>query len=378
MTKSFIEEKKLQLIYITILVCLISSMLLSIKLWMGQRYFPLIPVLDFLPQLKYPYDSVLFYFAEIIFALNVIYFFDRRLHFGLIFSLIILAIFDISRIQPWYFNSFLLIIPFYFLKNQVENKNVLVNVLLKLIISIYLIWNGLNKINISYFKEVIPWFTQAFPKNLSVFIFLMSILLPILEIIAPIILWREKTRKIGIILVLTIQFFYIAVTSPLGHNINLSMIPWHLSISLITFLLFQKNHAFQESLKLIIVDLKLRMLIMLIALLPLLNLFNLWDAYLSFNVYSNAGARGTIYLGEKTLKFLPTGIEKNLKNENKPNIIDIKKWAINDLGAGIYPEKRAFKKVKSYFMKYSTDSSDVILNLQEKQTIFKTPESIIE
>ena len=111
-------------------------MLLSIKLWMGQRYFPLIPMFDFLPELKNPYDSILLYFAEIIVALNVIYFFNRWLFFGLIFSLVALAIFDMSLIQPWYFNSFLLIIPFYFIGSECQKKKEKVLVLLKVIISI--------------------------------------------------------------------------------------------------------------------------------------------------------------------------------------------------------------------------------------------------
>ena len=377
MIKSLTEEKTLRFSYTVILVSVITSIFLSIKLWVGQRFFPSIPLFDFLPTLKTPLDSILLYLTEIAITLNIIYFFDKRLHLCLIFSFIILGVFDLSRIQPWYFHAFLMIISFLGHIKDSEKSQTRITFLLKVIISISLIWNGLNKINISYFNEVIPWFSKAFSSKTNDIIYTFSILLPLLEIISPIIIWREKTRKLGMFLIIIIQFFYIFITSPLGYNINLSMLPWHFSLSILIFLLFQKSHNFRENISLVFESKSLKIAIITIAFLPLLNLFNLWDSYLSFNLYSNAGSSAKIYLSDKALNFLPSGIENHLKNEESPNTIDIKKWAVSELGVCVYPEKRAYERVKKYFLEYASDSSEVMLNYQEKRTIFKNPEPIV-
>ena len=46
-----------------IAVACLLSMLLSYKLWLGDRVFPLTPAFDFLPVLHHPFDIILFCIA---------------------------------------------------------------------------------------------------------------------------------------------------------------------------------------------------------------------------------------------------------------------------------------------------------------------------
>jgi hypothetical protein len=82
---------------------LIAALLLSWRLWTSSRSYPLTPVLPFLRPMAFPFDALLLVALLILAALIANVSKPARLISALVFVAVILAVFDQSRWQPWFY-----------------------------------------------------------------------------------------------------------------------------------------------------------------------------------------------------------------------------------------------------------------------------------
>lgn len=360
---------------------MVLSVILSFKLWTAGRYFPLVPLFDFIPALKNPFDLALLLSGTAIVVFIFIYDYKKRLHIALLSLMGLLAIFDQNRLQPWFYQSFLLLLPLLHLGTKEFDGQASVKAFnsLKLVLFGIILWNGINKLNPHYFSEAVPWLCKPFEGTLFLPFKILFVALPILEIASSILFWFRKTRTLALISLVLIQLLYLVSTGPLGHNTSKAMWPWHLVVILFALFCFpEESNDFRTSFHELKQSISGKIIVVAITILPFLGLFNFWDAYLSFNLYSGGSSQAKIYLGEDVQKFLPKEAEKYFNDESNPNVVDIRKWSINELGVPPYPEKRVYKKVKAYFEKYSDDPSEIVLSYIPKQTLFRSPEPEVE
>lgn len=94
-----------------IVVSLVAGLVLSARLWVSTREYPLVPLLGFIPPLPYPLDYLLF--ALFVAVLVGVLLFRGRLAGAFAVAALALAVplvlQDQGRLQPWFYQySFML------------------------------------------------------------------------------------------------------------------------------------------------------------------------------------------------------------------------------------------------------------------------------
>ena len=356
-------------------------MLLSYKLWLSDRFFPLTPVFDFLPSISNPVDWGVIYIVAVFIALNFVYPSGKKLLFILIAVLFILALLDQNRWQPWFFQYFFMLTAFAITSHSkliFDETETRLKILQLIIAGVYF-WSGIGKFNSGFYNEVVPWLTHPFyqflPKNLDFIIEYFTFSIPFIELFVGIGLFHRKTGKMAIIFAIITQLFILITLSPLGYNYNFVMWPWNIAmIFFVVLLFFNLPVVSLSNLKVLLKSHAVKMIFLLFWLMPFLNLFNLWPAYLSSSFFSGNTNEGTVYLSDKSASFLPQQLTNYLDNENTPNIINIKSWSMKELNVPAYPEKRVFNSIKNYFYQFASDSSEIVMVYSEKSSLQKKPE----
>ena len=354
------SEKRLIGIKYILLAALASGIALSYNLWLTEtRYFPLTPLLDFLPVINYPFDYFLLFITILFIAVSFVYPFNFLLNISLFGVLIFLALLDINRFQPWFYQYLLMVLIFCSTIRK-QNPAILVPSLQLLICGIYF-WSGIFKFNGLYFSNVVPWFAN--PLNESAIIEFIGKLLPVLELFASIGLLTKQIRKWALFTIIFIHLYYLLVLGPLGNNANDVLLPWNIVMPLFSVLLFTgENIYLYKDLKGFFKLKTTKMVLLLVWILPIFNLFNLWPAYTSFNIFSGNTNNGSLYISDYTKKTLPEEISSLVKN----NALNIKEWSLKELNVPAFPEKKVFISARNFMYNYAADSSEVVLYYQAK------------
>lgn len=350
---------------ITALACL-ASMLLSYKLWLGDRMFPLIPVFDFLPNFQHPFDIILFIIALLLLICILVFKNPQKFIIAFISIAIILSILDQNRWQPWFYQYVLMffVLSFYdFNKNDNKHSEAIVTIL-KLMIGAIYFWSGLQKLNPHFITDTYPWLMEPITNHMTENgirnIDWLGKAFPLVEISTGIALFIARTKKIAVTLLFLMHLFILYVLGPFGHNYNPVVWPWNVAMMLFAYFLFIKSDSFKISqIKNMFQFHSIKIAFILFIMLPLFNFFNSWDSYLSHNLYTGNTCNGVIYISDAVESKLPPEIKQYSKGEMNLNQITIKYWCMMELGVPAYPEKRNFAAVTKTFYKYATDSAEI-------------------
>ena len=114
----------------------------------------------------------------------------------------------------------------------------------------------------------------------------------------------------------------------------------------------------------------------LFALLPLLSFFNLWDSYLSSALYSGNLTEAQIYLSDAGAASLDARIRSRLIHTSPDtNVLNIQRWAMEDLNVTPYSETRVFKAIAKGVCDGMRDRTQLVLIVREQRLFFSRPES---
>lgn len=350
---------------ITAMACL-TSMLLSYKLWLGDRMFPLIPAFDFLPNLHHPIDIILFIITLLLLACIIIFKNSHKYIIAFIICSLLLALLDQNRWQPWFYQYLLMffVLSFYdFNKNDTKHSDAIVTIF-KLMIGAIYFWSGLQKLNPHFITDTYPWLIEPITNHMTENgirnIDWLGKAFPIVEIFTGIALFITRTKKIAVTLLFLMHLFILYVLGPFGHNYNPVVWPWNIAMMLFAYFLFIKSDSFKiPQIKNMLQFHSIKIVFVLFIMMPLLNFFNDWDSYLSHNLYTGNTSNGVIYISDAVEAKLPVEIKKYSKGEMNLNQITIKYWCMMELGVPAYPEKRNFVRVTKTFYKYASDSSEI-------------------
>ena len=106
---SFDSESRLYWLKIVISLGLISGLLLSLKLWAGARFYPLLPVLDILPPIPNPIDWMILLTILSLLTATIFSSKPNRFIWATLALVSLLVFLDQTRLQPWVYEySFIL------------------------------------------------------------------------------------------------------------------------------------------------------------------------------------------------------------------------------------------------------------------------------
>jgi hypothetical protein len=110
--------------------------------------------------------------------------------------------------------------------------------------------------------------------------------------------------------------------------------------------------------------------------LPFLSFFNLWDSYLSAALYSGNLTEAEIYLTDAGNASLPASIkQRSVRTSADTSVINLQRWAIEDLNVTPYPETRVYKAIAKTVCSHLRDRTQLVLIVREQRMFFSKPET---
>lgn len=377
--RHLVYGKTATLLYTKITVALgfFFSILLTEKLWMAGRSFPLVPLFPFIPMQPAVLDYYLY--AALLLLPLIITLMPNPRRVIVLFLLIVgvLFLWDINRLQSVYYQFFFMLATLGFFSWQytdTKKGNVVLQTCQLIIVSIYF-WGGLQKLNLDFVLFSFPWFIdtliRVLPQSIIHFINLTGVFIPFYESGIGIFLLFKKTRNYAVIAAIGLHVTILFALGPFGHNYAFSIWPWNVAMIFLVYILFWKNGTAWKNIVWTKNFAFQKIILVLFGILPLLSFFNAWDSYLSFSMYAGNTNYASIVVSGDSAHALPRSLQKYAvhTSQNATTLL-IPVWAYNELHVLEYPETRVFKTVGHDVCSMVPDNKNVTLTIQGKKTLF--------
>jgi hypothetical protein len=351
---------------------LAAGFLLSPKLWVSSRMYPLAPVWQFLPVIPPPFDYAWF---GVLLALLVWIVATARPAKPIALFVALAAtyaLFDQSRWQPWFYQYLFMLAAlglYYANPGRDGQRDSMLNACRLIVVSIYF-WSGIQKANPAFVHEAFPWmiepFTRFLPEAARHWPDALGFIAPVVEVATAAGLVIAEFRRPAVISALAMHTFILACVGPLGHNYDSVVWPWNLAMGAMAILLFWPGEKVRLSAE--PRDLVFRgLLLALFGIAPFLSFLNLWDGYLSFALYSGNNNSATIYMDDAVAGRLPDEIQEFVvENESKVDELEIFDWSFGELNVPPYAELRVFRNIGKRVCADAGNPSQMVLVVQEK------------
>lgn len=367
-------DRRLIWLKLTLAVAAGLGFVLSWRLWISSRRFPLVPVIAKLPAVPFPLDYI--WFALLLGLLVAICI--RAQPQKIIVAFLVLAgllcLFDQMRWQPWFYQYFFMFaaLGFYAWKEPgVKNNRAALNLCALIVVCIYF-WSGVQKLNAGFINEVWPGMSEPLlrfvPGGLKSFPPFTALIIPLLEISIGLGLLTRRFRSASVILAIATHAVILALLISEGENTVVW--PWNIAMGFMVMILFWQNR--DTSVGQILVPKRAfhALVLLLFGVLPSLSLMGLWDSYLSSALYSGNNYRGVIYITQPVMDRLPVALHQYVWTDVQPMFLDTTLWAYGELNVPVYPEPRVFRRLTEQVCRYAELPSDVQLGLREKPNPF--------
>src|SRR5882672_5137364 len=202
-------EQRLTWLKVTLAMALGSGFVLSWRLWISSRLFPLVPVVAKLPAVPFPLDYIWF---GLLFGLLAAICFraqPRKLVIAFLGLAGLLSVFDQMRWQPWFYQYLFMLaaLGFYaWKKPETKKSRATLNLCALIIVSIYF-WSGVQKLNAGFINEVWPGMAEPLlrflPGGLKSLPRSTALIIPLLEICVALGLLTRRFRNASVIVAIT-------------------------------------------------------------------------------------------------------------------------------------------------------------------------------
>ena len=365
--------QKLTLLERIVSIAMACSFVLSWKLWLSSRLFPLVPVSTYLPDILSPLDVI--WACTLIGLLVTIAIFPRQrmLVFGFLGFAGLLALWDQARWQPWFYQYFLMLAAIGHYdrqKGKVQRQKIALNICRLIIVFTY-VWSGLQKLNANFIREAWPDLAGPFLRMISGparrVPASLILLVPLVEVFIGLGLLGRRSRNLAVLLALATHGFILILLLSSGENT--AVWPWNVAMSLFVLILFWQDKETSATSILKPTAALQTMVLILVAIMPAFSFIGIWDSYLSSALYSGATYQGVVLVSSAVIERLPASVHPYVWQESKPFFLDINRWAYGELNVPVYPEPRIFRKVAEQVCEYSDSSPDIKLLILDKPNL---------
>jgi hypothetical protein len=345
------DKQKIILVARIAIISFLVMMLYAPKLWLTEKAFPVIPLFDFIPIPKYPFDII---FALLLAGLMILFFIKPKKTTGIAIVLLYfyLALVDQNRLQPYFYQSVLIILCASYLRKSRKNTTIVLHCLMLIFIATYF-FSGIHKINANFNTVWMHAFSKHFGFLPKPFIVTFTRSVPYIEAIIGLMLFFNKTRRLAVLAIITMHLGIVTLLITFGYGFN--VIPWNLQNILSVFILFW-NYKSKYPFDIVTqyFNYKKAVILFLTFVLPTTNLFGFWDHLLSFSFFSAKLNYYYIELNDADLiNKLPNEIKTYIFDYNGKKIINLNDWAGSVNGVLFYPEDRVAKKTQRYLESFS-------------------------
>jgi len=343
------------LLSVTCIFWLIAKVI-SWKLWITERLFPVMPAFDFLSNVPAIIHWVLLFSSIALLIVLTIKPGYKPFQYTLLLIEVCTCVLDENRWQPWeYLYLFILLL---FILNKSGKAAVIHSCFVIALATIYF-YSGIHKMQDSFVSYM--WDHTILKRMLHLpipfqqknWLHYCGYALPLVECIAGVGLLFASTKKIAALLLIAMHGFILLLLGPLGIGYNVIVWPWNIAMIFYLYHLFLKNIVV-PSFQFHLTNIRLKIVLLCWAILPGLNFIGWWDHYLSWNLYSHTLPTMTICIKDT----LPDNrLQPYLYKKVNPIICDgsaqlnIQTWAMREMNVPPYPELRNYKKIKAHWLK---------------------------
>jgi len=334
----------------TLLAAFCIGLAMSSALWIGPRSFPLVPVLSPSAAIEGRAAGVLYCALFALAGAALIARWPRWFIAAFLGIMLVFCIGDQTRWQPWVFQYSLLlgIIALVPIEGQTSRQRALN--LGRLIVAFTYIFSGLQKINLNFMFVDFPWLvepiTALFPAG-GKLVPMFGAMAPFVQVAFGVGLLTRRWRRLSLVAAVAMHAFILIMFGPFGHNWNNVVWPWTAAMAVFDVILFSGTTEFTWPD--VIASRRDPLHIAALALfvgLPVLSFFNLWDSYLSAALYSGNLTEAQIYISDVGMASVPAAVRtRTVHTSANTNVLNIQRWAIEDLNVMPYPETRAYKAI---------------------------------
>ncbi|UUO06724.1 hypothetical protein M4951_00060 [Blastopirellula sp. J2-11] len=321
----------------------------SYKLWLPQTDFPQVPALSALIHVPASIDYVLA--IGIVGSLSAWLLLPHRFAYGAGWSvsacITVSCLLDQHRFQPWAYQLIFTAIVLATCEAKLAMR-----LLRIIVISIYL-YSAASKLNAPFttelgqtFLEVLLGWFGAKAALTDTARQTATLLFPLGELIAGVLLAIPKTRKIGVIIAVVMHMALLLVVGPLGLNHWPGVLLWNFCFLIQAPLLFWPLATKSDTETPVPAPPDKRRAIGIVTTLfvvffPLLEPLGYCDAWPGWALYASHVSRADLYIDAAAAEALPERLQPFL-HESKwgPYRLDAAQWSLHALNVPIYPDDR--------------------------------------
>jgi hypothetical protein len=264
-------------------------------------------------------------------------------------------LFDVNRLQPWFYVYNALLLVFLFYNGRVDDSNKFTSyfIILQIIIASVYFFCGLSQLNKLFvnsdFTEIISPLKEIVSERQFLFFKKMGVVVPYLLMFVGLGLVISPIRYLAITLALVMHVLLLFFLFPSQKNNNYALWFSNLSFMMMLFLMFSgktKQRYFSPTFLFQIPV--FYPLMILFVVMPFFNNSGKWPDYLSANFKSGNNNSVVISLSEKTLRYLPTHITRFCYPNYSFQNLDYKKWFLHELHVECFPQKKVFNSIYNY------------------------------
>jgi hypothetical protein len=340
---------------------LAAGLLLAPRLFLAERTFPRVPVLDGWPALTAPFDVALL--GGLLAALGGVAFAPRPRWWALAATVlaVVLALDDQSRWQPWFYQYVVMLGALALARDAGDTLSAWRAVL----VGLYF-WSGVQKLNATFMTHLFPWLVEpaagVLPAALQRVLLGGWMVVPILEILVGLGLLVPRLRNAAVAGAVVIHVVVLGLLGPLGHASNAVVWPWNVAMAALAAILFWND---RQPARHVVVPHRLgahAVALVLFAILPALSFVGRWDAYLSGALYSGNIQAGALAVSDDVATRLPEPARRHVtRNRMGANVLDVWEWSMGELGVPSYPEDRVFHALGRDLCRLAAAPTDVVV-----------------
>ncbi len=323
-----------------------AMMALSWPLWVGASLYPRVPFVAPSPDLGYVVSWLLF---GTLWVSTLAMVSERLWRGAAIVSLAMLSwlvLADQNRLQPWVYQYALTSVALLTANERWGLR------LARVFLIAFYFHSGLSKLDYTFAHEMGPAFLRAGLDLVGVSaqkwseanVARLSLLMPAFEILVSLLLMFGRTRRLGLVGVITIHSALLGILGPWGLGHSTIVLVWNGALILENLLLFGPRPG---SAPVELFPQKRRrpavaVLFAAVALLPFTERWGFWDTWPSFAVYASHNERSEVYVWTEDVARLPAVIRQHAyrADESRWSRVDLLGWSREERGVPNYPQSR--------------------------------------
>jgi uncharacterized membrane protein YphA (DoxX/SURF4 family) len=368
--RSLAPEKTALRVKSTVIAGLLTGILLSHKLWVSTRFYPLVPAIPHLPAIPYPLDYLCY--AALLLLLFAAAFAPKPRVYLLSFVAFaaVYSLWDQTRWQPWTYQYWLMLLAlgcYSWKSDDVVGERDALNIC-RLIMGCTYFYSGLQKMNLRFVTEGFPWVLNTLHIHVPGLGYLGWVAAAI-EVSIGLSLLTRRFRKIGMINGVIMHIFILYSFGPWGRDWNSVVWPWNVIMIALILLLFSNCDATFGELVWRNRFVYHKVVLVLFGILPSLSFFGYWPTDLSVALYTANLTEANLLVSETVKQQLPPEVQPYVKPIPGHLVLRIQDWAFGEMNVPPYAEIQSFTSVAKKVCQWSNNSPDIRLTGQEKNVV---------